>query len=122
MMHVVAHTRVAGGLCAGRGRACFLHGRPDAGFRPCAPAPGMQAGGVESLWVDVAAQRGVEATPGSDPLRERQIRRKLEDDEAVGMRGFDQAPYVDAREGLAWQMLQDEVGDDEVEGARGRLL
>jgi hypothetical protein len=122
MMHVVTQARVAGGLCVGSGGACFVHGRADVGFRQGEHPNRMQTGGVESLRVDVTAQRGVEPPTGLDSLRERQVRRELEDDEPVGVSGFGQAPYVGARERLAWQMLQDEVGDDEVERAGGRLL
>jgi hypothetical protein len=65
----------------------------------------VQTGGVEAPRIDVAAQRGVKSPPWLDSLPERQVRRELEDDEAVWVGGFDQAPYVDAREGFARQVL-----------------
>src|SRR5436305_673954 len=84
-----------------------------------AAAPSCSASS-RAVGADERPQGAVDAPPGLEALWEPQPGRQLEHDEPVRAGGFDQPLYVVARESPARQVLEDEVGDDEVEWAGGR--
>ena len=121
-MHVVAEARGGGVFGMGDRRAGPVDRGADIGFGESQHPDWVEAGGVEALGADAFAERCVEAPPGLKPPREWHSSRQLEDNEPIRAGGFDPPRYVGARERLARQVLEDEVGDDEVEGADGRVL
>src|SRR5207248_2070045 len=122
MMHVVALPRGGGALGVRNRCAGAFDGRADVEFRERQDPDRMEADCVEAAGAEVGAECGVDAPPRLEALRERQSSRQLKDDEPVRTGGFDQPHYVDARESLARQVLEDEVRDDQVEGAGGWLV